>query len=76
MVRGRVPLGVAGSGPARPFNGADTERAELVEGEDPIREAVQDLLDPIQLGVAIRIWRLLLGLGALKGDAAAGEQAA
>lgn len=74
VVRGRVPLRVAGRSPARPSGGTDTERAELVEGKDPVREAVQDLLDPVQLHVAARIWGFLPGLCALEGDAAAGEQ--
>lgn len=70
-----VPLGVAGRGPAETAGGADAERAELVEGEHPVREAVKDLLDPVQLRLTVGVGGFLPGLGALEGDAAAGEQA-
>jgi hypothetical protein len=63
------------SGPARARGGPDPERAELVERKDPVREAVQDFLDTVELGVALGVRGLLPRLGALEGDAAAGEQA-
>ncbi len=71
-----MPLGVTGLGPARTADGADAERTELVERKDPVREAVQDLLDPVQLCLAVGVRGLLPRLGALEGDAAAGEQTA
>jgi hypothetical protein len=64
------------AGPARACGGADAERAELVEGKDPAREAVEDFLDPVQLHLAFGVRGFLPGLGALKGDAPACEQAA
>ncbi|WUW05715.1 hypothetical protein OG587_44530 [Streptosporangium sp. NBC_01469] len=63
-------------GPARARGGPDPERAELVEGEHPVREAVKDLLDPVQLRLTLGVGGFLPGLGALEGDTAAGEQAA
>jgi len=71
-----VPLRSILFGPAGPGGGPDAERAELVECEDPVRETVQDLLYPVQLRIAVGVRRLLPRLGALEGDAAAGEQAA
>lgn len=76
VVGGGQPVGTSLFGPARPCCGPDPERAELVEGEDPVREAVQDVLDAVEFGVAARVGGLLPGLGALEGDTAAGEQAA
>jgi hypothetical protein len=37
---------------------------------------LQDVLDPVQLGIAFRVGGLLPGLDALEGDAAAQQQAA
>lgn len=73
---GGHPVRVLLASPAGAGGGADPERAELVEGEDPVGEAVQHFLDPIQLRLSLGIRRLLPGLGALEGDPAAGEQAA
>ncbi|KUL44640.1 hypothetical protein ADL28_39640 [Streptomyces violaceusniger] len=70
-----MPFGVTGPGPGRAGGGADAERAELVEREEAVREAVQDVLDAVELGVALGVRGLLPGLGALEGDAAASEQA-
>ncbi|GAA1625879.1 hypothetical protein GCM10009679_33670 [Saccharothrix algeriensis] len=70
-----MPLRVSLRGPARTGGGSDPERPELVERVDPFRETVQDLLDPVELRVAVGVRGLLPGLGALEGDAAAGEQA-
>jgi len=74
VVRGGQPVGPALFGPARACGGPDSERAELVECEDPVREAVQHLLDPVEFGVALGVRELLPGLGSLEGDTAAGEQ--
>ncbi|BBC29443.1 hypothetical protein SGFS_007370 [Streptomyces graminofaciens] len=76
VVGGGQPVGAFARGPARACGGADAERAELVESEDPVREAVEDFLDPVQLRLAFGVRGFLPGLGALEGDAAAGEQAA
>ena len=70
-----VPLGVSLLGPARPGGGADAERSELVERENAVGESLQHVLDAVELGVSLGVGRLLPGLGALEGDAAAGEQA-
>jgi hypothetical protein len=72
----RDPVRAALSGPAGPAGRADTRRAELGEGEDPVGDVLDDVLDPVQLGIARGVGGLLPGLGALEGDAVAGEQAA
>nr|CAB45029.1 hypothetical protein [Amycolatopsis orientalis] len=54
--------------------GPDAQRPELVEGERAIRETLDHLLDPVELGVPVRVGGFLPGLGALEGDAAASEQ--
>lgn len=66
---------MSGRGPARTAGGPDSQRPELVEREDPVGEPVQDVLDPVELGVAVGVRRLLPCLRALEGDAAPGEQA-
>lgn len=76
VVGGGQPVGVTLLGPTGACGGPDPERAELVEGEDPVRETVHHFLDPVQLRLALGVRRLLPRLGALEGDAAAGEQAA
>ena len=76
VVGGGQPVGTSLFGPAQARGGADAERAELVEREDPVRETVQHLLDPVQFGVTLGVRGFLPRLGALEGDAAAGEQAA
>src|SRR5699024_8050105 len=63
---GRGPTGAAG--------GADTQRSELVEGEGPVGKVGGDVLDPLQLGVAVGVGGLLPGLGVLEGDVVAGQQ--
>jgi hypothetical protein len=70
-----MPLGPTLFGPARPGGGPDAERAELVEREHAVREVLQYVLDPVELGVALGVGGFLPGLGALEGDAAAGEEA-
>jgi vancomycin aglycone glucosyltransferase len=42
-------------GPARPGGGPDAERSELVEREHPVGEPLQDLLDSVELGVALGV---------------------
>jgi len=49
VVGGGQPVGTPLLGPARTRGGADTERAELVEGKDPVREVVEHFLDPVEL---------------------------
>ena len=75
VVGGRQSVGVPLPRPAGACGGTDRERAELVEGEDPVGEAVQHFLDPVEFRVALGVRGLLPRLGALEGDAAAGEQA-
>ncbi|GGR64898.1 hypothetical protein GCM10010251_96770 [Streptomyces aurantiogriseus] len=70
-----MAFGVAGAGPAGSGGGADAERAELVERKHPVREVLQHVLHPVELGVALGVGGFLPGLGALEGDTAAGEQA-
>lgn len=70
-----MALRATGGSPAGSGGGADAERPELVEREHAVREGFQHLLDVLQLGVTLRVGRLLPGLGALERDAAAGEQA-
>jgi hypothetical protein len=66
--------GVTVRSPARAAGRADAERPELVEREHVVGEAVEHVLDTVELGIAVGVRRLLPGLGALEGDAAAGEQ--
>lgn len=47
---------------------ADRQGSELVEGEDPVREAGGDLLDAGKFGLRVRVVGLLPRLGALEGD--------
>jgi hypothetical protein len=71
VVGGGQSVGAFARGPARACGGADAERAELVEGEDPVREVLQHVLDAVELGLAFGIGRLFPGLRALEGDPAA-----
>jgi len=50
--------------------GPDRQRAELVEGEAAVREVGGDVLDPVQLGILVRVGGLLPGPGPLEADAA------
>ncbi|MGW5445286.1 hypothetical protein [Streptomyces asiaticus] len=43
---------MTGEGSGRAGGGADAERAEIVEREDPVREAAQDVFDAVEPGVA------------------------
>lgn len=55
VVGRRDPIGAALLGPAGSAGGADAQRAELVEGEYAVGEVVQDVLDPVELGVALGV---------------------
>jgi len=48
----------------------DRQRPELVKPEAPAREVAGHILDPVQLGVPVRVGGLLPGPGALEGDTA------
>jgi hypothetical protein len=50
-----VPLGATGKGPARAAGGTDAERPELVERENTVSEVVQDVLDAVELGIALGV---------------------
>ena len=56
--------------PAGPVARADGQRPELVEGEAPVGVMAGHVLDPVQLGVPVRITGLLPGPGPLEADAA------
>lgn len=75
-VGGRQAVGPALFRPAGARGGPNSQRSELVEGKDPVREVLQDVLDPVEFGVTLRVGGPLPGLGALEGDTAAAEQAA
>ncbi len=47
---------------------ANHERTGLVEGEDPVREVAAHVLEPGELGIAVRVVGLLPRLGPLEGD--------
>jgi hypothetical protein len=71
----RIAVGLALLAPAGTCSGADAQGSELVEGQDPVREVLQHVLDAVELGVALGIGRLFPGLRVLEGDPAAPEQA-
>jgi hypothetical protein len=48
--------------------GAERQRAELVEGEAPVREVAGHVLDAVESGVLVGINGLFPGAGALEGD--------
>jgi hypothetical protein len=50
--------------------GPDGQRPELVEGEAAVWVMAGHVLDPVQLGVPVRIAGFLPGPGALEADAA------
>lgn len=62
VVGGWQAVGLALFGPTGTGGGPDPERPELVEGEDPVREAFEHLLDTVELGVTLGIRGLLAGL--------------
>jgi hypothetical protein len=57
------PIGPGLFGPAAAAGGPDSQWAELIEREDAIREAVQDVLDAVELGVALGVRGFFPGLG-------------
>jgi hypothetical protein len=61
MTGGRHPVAMFPFGSARSCVGPDPEWSELIESEHPVRAAVQDLLEPVQLRLAVRVGRFLLG---------------
>jgi hypothetical protein len=52
VVGRRQPVGPATFGPAGSCGGPDAQRPELIEGERAVREVLQNVLDPVELGVA------------------------
>ena len=74
MIVGRLTLRTALGCPGRPTDRADRQRPELVERERPIREFVDDVLDPVQLGVPIGVVGLLPRLGPLERDVVGNEE--
>ena len=55
VVGRRVPFGATSNGPGRSGGGTDAERAELVERENAVLEAVKNVLDAVELGVALGV---------------------
>src|SRR5664280_1331209 len=55
VIRGGQPVGMLAAGPAGAVTRADRQRPELVERETPVKLLVQDLIDPVQLGVLVGI---------------------
>ncbi|WP_435056663.1 hypothetical protein [Streptomyces noursei] len=70
----RDPVGAALLHPARSGGGPDAQRAELVERKDAVGEVLQDVLDAVELDVALGSVDLLPRLGALEGNPAASQQ--
>ena len=64
------PGGAFARRPAHAVAGPDGQRPELVKGEAPVRVTAGHVLDPVQLGVPVRIMGLLPGPGPLEGDPA------
>ncbi len=73
-VGGRQPVRPALLGPSGPVGRADAQRAELIEGEGPLRALGEGVLDAVQLGVDVGVRGVLPGLGALEGDLMPGQQ--
>ena len=67
VVVGPQPLRSSSLRPATPADRVEGQRPELVEGEDPIGPVPQHLLDAVELGLLVRVVRLLPGLGPLEG---------
>jgi hypothetical protein len=69
-VAGRAqPHRVLARGPAGPVAGSDRQRPELVKGKRPAGVVAGDVLDPVQLGVPVRIGGFLSGPGPLETEA-------
>jgi hypothetical protein len=60
--------------PAGSAHGADGQGPELVERERAVRVVLEDVLDPVQLGVAVGVVGLLPGLGPLERDVVGDQQ--
>lgn len=60
VVGRRQAVGLALFRPAGACGRPDAQGPELVEGEDPVREVLQDVLDTVELGVAVWARGLLL----------------
>jgi hypothetical protein len=70
VIGGRQPGGPLARRPRGAVDRPDRQRPELVEGEAPVSEIAGHVLDPVQLGVPVRVGGLLPGPGALEADAA------
>jgi len=68
------PDGPLAAGPAGPMAGADGQQPELVEGEAAVRLGAGHVLDPVQLGLLVRVGGLLPGPGPLEGNPAGVQQ--
>jgi hypothetical protein len=55
VIRRRQPGRLGLRGPGRAVAGPDRQWAELVEGEAPVRGPADDLLDPVELSVLVRV---------------------
>ena len=70
-VAGRAqPGGALARRPAHAVTGPDGQRPELIEGKAPVWVTAGHVLDPVQLGIPVRIMGLLPGPSPLEGDAA------
>src|SRR5439155_24012957 len=56
VIVGRQPVRSARRRPPDPGNRLDGQRAELVEGEGPVRMLLDGLLDAGQLDLALGVW--------------------
>jgi len=70
VVGGAQPHRVLARRPAGAVAGPDGQRPELIEGKAPVGVGAGHVLDPVQLGVPVRITGLFPGPGPLEGDAA------
>ena len=70
MVGRAQPGGPLARRPAHAVAGPDRQRPELVEGEAAVRVMAGHVLDPVQLGVLVRVMGFLPGPGALEADPA------
>jgi len=70
VVGGAQPGGPFARRPARAVAGPDGQRPELVEGEASVWIMAGHVLDPVQLGVLVRVGGFLPGPDPLEGDAA------
>src|SRR5664280_2737911 len=61
VIRRGQPVGMLAAGPAVAVTRADRQWPELIERETPVKPLVQDLVDPVQLGVLVGIRGFLPG---------------